>query len=279
MAASECPARLHVLLAREAPVGVVFRRGPSKHVGTWLWDRRSDEFHPGQWLKGRISARRADLSPDGRHLIYFALNGKRRGEAKGSWTAVSRAPYLKALALYAKGDAWHGGGLFTGPGRYWLNEGDPRWQRHDLIRDSDEVRRDIRYAPPGGFGGESPGVYYPRLLRDGWRLVAGERSAGWHNQSVFEKPAPGGWALRKVAHEQLDPPAGDGCYWDEHALVRPGRTIPCPGWRWAEVDGDRLAWAEAGRLRAGHLDGEGLTRQVDLRDFNPDTFARAVAPY
>jgi cytochrome bd-type quinol oxidase subunit 2 len=29
----------------------------------------------GQWLKGRIYERRSDLSPDGKHLIYFAMNG------------------------------------------------------------------------------------------------------------------------------------------------------------------------------------------------------------
>ncbi len=38
------PARLHVLLARTAPLAVVIRRGPSKKVATLLWDRTNDEF-------------------------------------------------------------------------------------------------------------------------------------------------------------------------------------------------------------------------------------------
>ncbi len=38
------PCRLSVILAREAPVGVIFRRGPAK------------------WFHGRIYERRSDLS-------------------------------------------------------------------------------------------------------------------------------------------------------------------------------------------------------------------------
>ena len=52
------PARIHVLLAREAAVGVVIRRGPSKQVCAVLWDRKRDEFHVGQWLMGHIYERR-----------------------------------------------------------------------------------------------------------------------------------------------------------------------------------------------------------------------------
>ena len=66
------PARLHVILAREAPLAVVIRRGPAKQVCTVLWNRRTDEFTLGQWLKGRIYEDRCDLSPDGRYFIYFA---------------------------------------------------------------------------------------------------------------------------------------------------------------------------------------------------------------
>ncbi|MDP9115214.1 MAG: hypothetical protein M3O20_16215, partial [Acidobacteriota bacterium] len=62
------PPRLDVLLASEAPVGVVFRRGPTKMVRMILWDRTNDKFKPGPWFKGRIFADRSDLSPDGRHM-------------------------------------------------------------------------------------------------------------------------------------------------------------------------------------------------------------------
>src|SRR6185295_14189761 len=115
--AHSIPARIHVLMARNAPIGVVIRRGPSKTVCTISWDRQMDTFRLGQCMRGRIYERRSDLSPDGKHMIYFAMNGRWHSAAKGAWTAVSKAPYLKAVALYPKGDCWNGGGLFTSPKR------------------------------------------------------------------------------------------------------------------------------------------------------------------
>jgi hypothetical protein len=82
--------RLSVLLASEAPVGVVFRRGPTKLVRAILWDRSTDEFEPGQWFQGKIYADRSDLSPDGRHMIYFAMRGVAWSirATEGTWTAI-----------------------------------------------------------------------------------------------------------------------------------------------------------------------------------------------
>ena len=274
------PARLHVLLASNAPRGLVIRRGPSRHVATISWDRRRDEFRLGQWLKGRIYERRSDLSPDGRHFIYFAMNGHWDSEAKGSWTAISRAPYLKALALFPKGDGWHGGGLWTRERRYWLNDG---WG-HETLRNTGEVSRDRRYEPSENYGGECPGVYYNRLVRDGWRLVE-ETSDGDDDTFVFDKPLPHrhGWVLRKIAHAGMNTPEGKGCYWDAHHLVHPtsGRKIKRPAWEWADIDRDRLVWATDGKLFAGVVGREGLDDDAttELHDFNAMEFERIEAPY
>ena len=268
--------RIHVLLAGRAPVGVVIRRGPSKSVCTLSWDRRDDTFRPGQWLKGRIYERRCDLSPDGRYFIYFAMNGKWRTESKGSWTAISGAPFLKALAMFPKGDCWHGGGLFTTEKRYWLNDG----YGHEVLRDTKEVRRDAKYHPARFFGGECLGVYYPRLLRDGWKLV--ERiGLAWEGQDIFEKPADGGWTLRKIAHSGTENPVGTGCYWDEHELIggMPSRTVACPGWEWADVDGARLVWAAEGKIFAAQLGESGLVDATELLDTNGMAFEPIEAPY
>jgi hypothetical protein len=270
-------ARLHVLLAREAPLGLVIRRGPSKHVCTIGWERRRDEFQLGQWLRGRIYERRSDLSPDGKHLIYFAMNGKWSSEARGSWTAVSRVPYLKALALSPKGDCWHGGGLFTGRRSYWLNAGCGGSPLHD----TNEVERDLEFRPHGSVGGECLSVYYPRLLRDGWTHIERVSLAKWKDCDVFEKSLDHGWVLRKIAHAEIGAPPGKGCYWDEHELVHPGsgQRVRHPGWEWADLDEKRLVWAENGKLFAGGIREEGLRDQVQLFDFNPMTFEPIAAPY
>jgi hypothetical protein len=269
--------RIHVLLARDAPVGVVIRRGPSKRVCTILWDRRRDEFRLGQWMKGRIYERRSDLSPDGQHLIYFAMNGKWDSEAKGAWTAIARAPYLKAIALFPKGDCWHGGGLFTRNRTYWLNGG----YGHSVLRDTKEVLRDTTFQLSESFGGECRGVYYPRLLRDGWRLVNRVTVAKWKAHDIFEKPVDSAWVLRKIAHAEVGAPEGKGCYWDEHELVFRGsdRRISCPDWGWADVDDQRVVWAADGKLFAATMSEAGITQENELQDFGGMTFEPIEAPY
>lgn len=278
---AQVPARLHVLLARSAPVGVVIRRGPSKQVATLLWTRQSDEFELGQWLKGRIYERRCDLSPDGRYLLYFAMNGKWKSESCGAWSAISRAPYLKAIAMFPKGDCWNGGGLWTSDTTYWLNESGapPVW--HTVLHDTDELLRDRTYQPPERFNNECLGVYYPRLLRDGWRLMRRSQPSDFAGVDVFEKPLPHGWTLRKIAHSGGPHARGRGVYWDEHELVPPGPgdSIKQPEWEWAEQDGDRLVWAERGKLMSGEMAAHGLAHVACLRDFNGMAFQTSQAPY
>jgi hypothetical protein len=270
-------ARIHVLLAREEPLGVVIRRGPSKQVCTVQWNRRDDDFQVGQWLRGRIYERRSDLSPDGKHLIYFAMNGKWSSESRGSWTAISRAPYLKAVTFFPKGDCWLGGGLFTGNRSYWLNGGDC----HSEPGNTDYLERDLEFRPSGAVGGECLSVYYPRLLRDGWTLIERVSLAKWKDFDVFEKSLDAGWVLRKIAHAEIGAPAGKSCYWDEHELLHPpsGKRVSYPDWEWAEVDGKRLVWAENGKLFAGRIGDEGLTAKAQLFDFNTMSFQRIQAPY
>ena len=271
-------ARVHVLMAREARVGVVIRRGPSKKVCTVLWDRRNDQFQLGQWLNGRIYERRSDLSPDGKYLIYFAMNGRWESEAAGSWTAISRAPYLKAIAIFPKGDCWNGGGLFTNKTSYWLNEG----LGHSELRNTSEVRVDPNpeILMSTNFGGECPGVYYPRLMRDGWEYIERRGSRG-QTIDVFEKPLHHGWTLRKLAHSQSGAPPGKGVYWDEHELLRPetDNLIKCATWEWAELDGKRLVWSAEGRLFAAYLRAKGMVDEHELFDFNTLHYEPIEAPY
>lgn len=269
--------RIHVLLARDARTGVVIRRGPSKSVATMLWDRKRDVFHMGQWLKGRIYERRCDLSPDGKYLIYFAMNGRWTSPSTGSWSAISHAPYLKAVAFFPKGDCWHGGGLWTGKNTYWLNDGHGR----EVPLNTTAVRRDLGFEPTPNYGGECLGVYYHRLLRDGWSLINRQRIGKLQHKDVFEKKISKGWVLRKIAHAEIGAPVGKSPYWDEHELVHPIKNlnIPCPSWEWAEMDGNRIVWAANGRLYASKLSGEGVADAVELHDFNEMTFEAIEAPY
>ena len=269
------PARLHVLLASKAPYGVIFRRGPVNAVCTVGWNRETDGFQLGQWLRGRIYERRADLSPDGRHLIYFARGGRRHWETKGSWTAISRAPYLHAITLFGKGDCWQGGGLFTSNQKYWLNG------CHFDVRNSSKLIEDVKYKPEGSFGAECPSVYYRRLLRDGWSLEMNVGPGRVSPCTVFSKPLPHGWILRKFAYADTKHPQGTSVYWDEHELEHPKRKalLAVPKWEWADLDGSSLVWAEKGILHRAPVKPSGPADAKTLYDFNLMRFEAREAPY
>jgi hypothetical protein len=248
------PARLHVILAREAPLAVVLRRGPAKQVCTVLWNRRTDEFALGQWLKGRIYEDKCDLSPDGRYFIYFAYDGRPHREHGPAWTAISRAPWLKAIALYAEGDTWGGGGMFTGPRTYWHGSA------HRGVRETNEVRRDDQAAWPQ--------VWHDRWAETGWSFHKQMDAAG-QAQGYREKELPRGWKLRLKF---------GGGYEVEH--VRSQSLWFFSDWTWAEWDRERLVWAKAGCLFTAALDREtGIGTPTLLHDFNGMTFEERQAPY
>jgi hypothetical protein len=175
------PCRLHFLLAREASTGVLFRRGPSRWVRLIKWNLADDTFEPGQWFKGRIYEKRCDLSPDGTKLIYFAqkINRRTLNDTKYSyaWTAISRPPYLTALALWRKGDCWNGGGLFETNSRVWLNHFEGGCVHPDQQPAELEVQHKIDQM------GEDDTVLDKRLSRDGWALV--QRWQGRFHESPF----------------------------------------------------------------------------------------------
>ncbi len=101
-------------MARDAPVAVVFRRGPSSWAQLALWNTESDLFTPGAWLRGRIYDEKCDLSPDGQLLVYAAFQGGRlRTSYTQSWTAVSRPPWMHALVVWPMGTTYGGGGRFV----------------------------------------------------------------------------------------------------------------------------------------------------------------------
>ena len=109
------PPRLFLLLARDVDCALILRRGPTHWTHLVKWDMRDDTFEYGEWIKGRIYAEKCDLSPDGKLLIYSVWHRKMfRSHATESYTALSRAPWLSALALWPAGTPTGGGGRFIG---------------------------------------------------------------------------------------------------------------------------------------------------------------------
>lgn len=270
------PPKLYVMLAREADVAVVFRRGPSKQVAVFLWDRSNDVFELGQWFKGRIKEHDSDLSPDGKHLIYLAEKGGYLSDSEPwMWTAVSRAPYLKALDFFPQQRRYYGGGLFITNNVYWLNFNE--YSKHTVERTESGLAQDSNYSET--FNGLPKRT--AQLVRDGWRLADAAQITAEHDVKTFEKVVQNNCKLIKLVHAQTDGPASRSSHWEEHRINHDdlGEIATGADWEWADVDGGRVVWACEGCLYAAEPGAGGMSEPVLLHDFQPYTFEERIAPY
>lgn len=276
-------ARLYVLLARKSPLAVIFRRGPSSQVLTLAWNTSDDTIRPGQWFRGRIYERRCDLSPSGEKLIYFAAKHR---PPYGTWTAVSRPPYLTALALWPKGDAWGGGGLFANERTIELNH--PASQ--SALAPEFRLPKTISVVPHGKLSGagEDDPLLSARLSRDGWTLSdeaefkreSSRAPVSWTypRHQVWEKTR-GRWRLQMRLlgiHER------DGAWYVlEHRLLDARGTAQVDFGRsdWADWarDGDLLL-ARDGRLYRLPVRAAGPGELRKVADLRPLRFANVAAP-
>lgn len=281
--------RLFVILARDTPFAAVLRRGPSKLVRLIGWHTDTDEFQNGQWFRGRIYERRCDLSPDGKYLVYFAASF--RGPLY-SWTAVSRPPYLTAIALWPKGDCWAGGGQFEEAGTLWLNHEADR-----ELADGFSVPDDIALWP-AGYGGEDGPIHSLRLMRDGWHLVQlpayidlserDRRRIGvsflFHPPEIWERECPDPKIRARLRMVEYGLGESDGP-WNvvAHEIRLADETILSLGRSdWADWDrnGD-LLYAKDGKLfrlspgPAGNFD---IAEARELADFNGQKFEPVPPP-
>jgi hypothetical protein len=275
------PCRLFILFARSASRAVIFRRGPSGWCQLILWHTLNDTFEYGQWFHGRIYVRRSDLSPDGTKLIYFAqkINEKtlKDQEYTYAWTAISKPPFYTALALWPKGDCWHGGGLFDDDTHVLLNHRPdvatphPSHQPQGLkVRANPEAR------------GEDDPLFSQRLARDGWHheqewLV---KFKGMRVGYVTEQPEV--WVRRhpdKPYHIELTRRLDRLAYTERfRVLGSSGESlVGLEDLEWAEWDQQgRLVLLRAGKVWIGQEGpaGLGVEELVDLNGQEP----RSVPP-
>ena len=267
--------RLYAILARKAPIGVVFRRGPSKQVLAIHWDTEKHEFRLGQWFKGRIYEHRCDLSPSGEKLIYFAANYR---SPFRTWTAISRPPFLTALALWPKGDAWGGGGLFENERTICLNH---RAAEMQLAPDW-KWPKSLSVGPLGSYSGrgEDDPIWSTRLLRDGWVLKQpgkikenklGSRLWIQFIEDTVWRKSHGEWAI-EMRQQGLKEREGPW-YVMEHQLTDASGNVVCSMGRsdWADwSQSGEVLFARSGRLYrialgSKHAPGE-PEELIDLRD-------------
>jgi hypothetical protein len=280
------PARLFVILAREAPVGVIFRRGPNRWVQLIKWHTDTDTFEPGQWFKGGLDPRASDLSPDGTLLIYYAEKRSYERifdrEYTQAWTAISKPPYFTALALWPNALADGGGGAFTDTHTVELYQ-----EIHEELYTHGNPHR--HHLPPDWMKViPASGSYYTRLLRDGWEWKQkGNRKRGipvanflahlrksrnypqeWHD--IWERENGQQRLLMPLVQPNLK--INGRSYPLEYKLIDREQNVELhvPA-QWADWDQQgRFVYALNGKLFAGEV-RDGVLESRELADFNSAT--------
>ena len=225
------PCRLYVLPAAAAPVALVLRRGPSGWWHLLRWDTRALRLEPGAWFTGSLYPRRSQVSDDGLLFAYFALHGAGTG-AWGAYLAVSKLPWLTALA------AWDTLGTWTGGCRFGRDR---------------TLHVEAAAMSPEPFAGSYPGRVEVTPLNTDWeaRTLQNERARGWREVAAGARTAAEeALALPSEPAELLrrERPGGDGAL----VVANLGSAIST-----------RAPSIEHARLEYGLDDGRGLTPLAD----------------
>lgn len=246
----------------------VLRRGPSAWCHVALWRVDDGAVLHGAWLRATLYPERSAVSPDGRLLAAFVHDG-RASRPWQTYFAVSRAPWLHALAAWETAGTWTTGAHFesgtdlllaggclsrdapdhgTFPGSVTFAPVDTRWVRARLFRE----------------------------LRTGWTEAAGEEPwlkalpaplEAHPDAVVVSRPGPedeGGDGRRLVLVSLQERQR-------EYYLVAGGAAEPLEDVRCAEwgPGGSVLAATTSGHLRVLERDGR-VAWEYDMNRVEPD---------
>jgi len=268
--------RLFGIVATRSPVVAVLRRGPSDWSQVSRWDPDAGSFQPGSWIHSNFYPERCDLSPDGQWFAYFTLRTRAAWSAGPSYIAISRLPWLSALAAWGTCGTWTRGIHFTESPQTW-EVGDP------AEGDIEPLRR--RY----GLGLE--------LTRP--RAFAVERRHGWsesHDAPPYDRELDP-WDERRAQNLTMEKPRPGSkgtrlTVRGSYAAFRSGQPS-FADIEYTAIDGDRRQrlhrvqwadWSRSGRLlvattngqlqvRDDPLDEIRLAWQLDLAETTPEPSA------
>ena len=244
---------------------VVERVGKPNHSGTWddieNYDRRREKEE---------TAVRQEFAEEIQEIRSS------RDYTDRTWTAISRAPFLKALDLWFNGSDWNGGGKFIDETTVWINK--PHPGRGDHLHHIRSGRFTELIQPPvpeweTENGGEDPGIYLFRLERDHWQDKGFENGV-----SFYEKSGGGGLILLKeFGYSKIE------SIYREINFVRDASgkcLLGGKSWEWADLDArrDRIVYAEKGAIFALDPRGGKLEPRL-LHDFGDMQFEALKAPY
>jgi hypothetical protein len=209
-------------------------------------------------------------------MVYFAskISGKTIADKEYTyaWTAVSKQPWLTALALWPKGNTWHGGGVFMSKRKLWLNHRPEVATPHPKHRPPKSFKV---LANPDAMGEDGP-VYSELLTRNGWNLRP-ERPRAldvWYQKGVgtWRKLHPNRMLMLEMRHQGYNYRSTFGARYVQGFTIygRNGEPVlKLPASTWADWDHrGRLAYTANGRLVTVTFTKSGGHRQQALLDLN-----------
>jgi len=282
--------RLYAILATDAPVGIILRRGPSRWVRLIKWNTKTDTFESGQWFHGRIYEDCCDLSPDGTKFAYFATKYNKRTMAADkeitfAWTALSLPPYLTALALWPSDrSTWYGDSFFESNSFLKLNLAPGHTNPHPDHLPPNKLKTEIASE-----------LTEKRRNSRGWTYVDGNY---WHQE---KKRPPGKYklALDSGAYSLTTAQAGHQFEFRRKDTSEPYsitglplddvhfRLVKHASWwqlhleqcTWADWDHrGHLVFASRGKLFRSKVDRHGIAAADKIADFNAMEPEAIMAP-
>ncbi len=279
--ASSCS--LYAIQARESPWAVIFRRGPSRFVQLIRWHTETDEFHHGQWFKGRIYEREADLSPSGDKVIYLSANYRQKHPHYGSYIVISRPPYLTALAIFQTCGTYDGCGFFQTEDLVRI-PGGPWFLTQNPFKKEPPSNLDFSQLPKGVFFGERNALHMA-----GWVPVKehGDGTKPVHYFSlpaISMKPSPA-HSNMQLLKETIDPAVS----YEKHQRyylhdIQSGFELDLGILDWCDFDkaGNLLFSKEGCLYRLKQDDAPAVAFDIAqaklLYDFRPSQFTELEAP-
>jgi len=246
--------RLFGIPATKAPVVAILRRGPSDWCQVGRWDLERDIYEPGAWLKGTIYPQKCDLSPDGRWLAYSAMKHPADWAAGSIYEAISRVPWLTALAAWEAGTTYTRGIHFTErPGTTNVGAPDVGDATPALARYGIELTRPIQFAVERRRGWAETADTAPRESGGPWdekRRVTMEKAKPGTADDGTVLRVTGRYAGFRASPDWYEPA-------DYSIAAADGSIRLLEGVQWADWDaGGRLLVATTvGRLQIRVLDG------------------------
>ncbi len=259
--------KIYCITDPAARVAAVIERRPQKWWRLGRWDLASGAYEEGAWFRGTLYPQRCDLSRGGRWFSYFALKPNSDWPAGETYNAISRLPWLKALAAWKESGTWSRGIHFV--------ENPTDGQLYNAtVGDATPCTSvcGIVDAEPAQFAVER---------RRGWRESAATPTRDpndlWdeNRDVVMEKPSPVNPKAILSVRGKFQAFRGLADHWppDYYAyiLTRNGKPKVLPGIQWADwtFDGHLAQATESGQLSILDIRGKRIISVMRLGEDGP----------